>query len=301
MRENLIVSVFCGDECGTAFYVAPDLLLTAYHTVDSYNETGLNIVKDPYDGDLPFVVLNRQEDYDLAILQVEGRSSVECMELYSCAIRIGDEVASFGYPDKASSVGLRAHGTVSQKYVDTVGDFCFKAEDVDDAYDYGGMSGAPVMQNNKVVGMVIEQSGNNLILISTHKFSQVLVNQRINVEKEQSLASIPDSIAENIEMSCPNRAVLDHLNERLSFKSDWLLLYGVPGSGKTTLSAAFTPEDESVEVLGRFFFKVAKDSLSRAVRCSESFFVDWMEAVYITNVGEDIEKLSFEGKRRQIP
>lgn len=301
MIENVVVRIMCGEELGTAFYIAPDLLLTACHTLVSYNEAGLNVVKDSYDGDLSFVVLNKREDFDLALLRVSGRSSAEYLKLYSCTLRIGEDVISFGYPDKASASGLRVKGSVNQKYNNAVGDFVFIAEGVDDAYDYEGMSGAPVLLNNKAVGMVIEQSGNNLISISIHKLYHLLIDQGISVEKEVSLASIPASIAENVGQSRPNIAVLDNLNERLNCSSGWLLLYGVPGSGKTTLSAAFTPYDGGIEVLGRFFFKVPNDSISRAIRCSESFFVDWLEAVYITTVGEEADKLSFESKRKEIP
>ena len=77
MIENVVVRIMCGEELGTAFYIAPDLLLTACHTLVSYNEAGLNVVKDSYDGDLSFVVLNKREDFDLALLRVSGRSSAE--------------------------------------------------------------------------------------------------------------------------------------------------------------------------------------------------------------------------------
>ena len=40
MYEKLIVQVICDKEIGTAFYVAPDLLLTAWHTVESFKNDG---------------------------------------------------------------------------------------------------------------------------------------------------------------------------------------------------------------------------------------------------------------------
>lgn len=44
MIENLVVQIICGNEAGTAFYVASNLILTAFHTVSSFEEEGLHIV-----------------------------------------------------------------------------------------------------------------------------------------------------------------------------------------------------------------------------------------------------------------
>ena len=83
--------------------------------------------------------------------------------------------------------------------------------------------------------------------------------------------------------------------------SHWILLYGSPGCGKTTAVAGFEPENKKLEIVGRFFFKVPNDEMSRAIRCSESFFVDWIETIFITKLGIDIEKLTLEEKRKKIP
>ena len=54
MIENLVVQIICGNEAGTAFYVAPNLILTAFHTVSSFEEVGVHIIKDETDGDMTF-------------------------------------------------------------------------------------------------------------------------------------------------------------------------------------------------------------------------------------------------------
>ena len=58
MDEKLIVQIICDREVGTAFYVAPDTLVTAWHTVASDKETGRRIVKDPDEGDLTYMVVS---------------------------------------------------------------------------------------------------------------------------------------------------------------------------------------------------------------------------------------------------
>ena len=136
MMESLIVQLICGNDIGTAFYVAPDLLLSACHTVTSFDETGNNIVKDTIDGDLKFVVVKHYEKSDIAILKVEGRSSSDYLSLLSHHVRIGEKCISFGYPDEANNYGMRIEGGITQRLYESAGDFVIRADGIDDAYDY---------------------------------------------------------------------------------------------------------------------------------------------------------------------
>ena len=301
MKENLIVQIICGKDVGTAFYVAPNLLLTAYHTVVSFAEAEIHIVKDGRDGDLSFTIVKNYEDLDISVLAVEGGTNTDYLTLYSHSLRVKEKVGSFGYPDAARNEVLRVDGSVRQRILNATGDFSIQVDNAEDAFDYEGMSGAPVLQEGKVVGVVIEQSGNNLTMISVRKLSEALTECGIAVEKESKLTDIPDSIAQDVALSSPNYTVMGTLDEKIEEKnSNWLLLYGSPGSGKTTLVASYEPDSQDVEILGRFFFKVPNDPLSRAVRCSESHFAEFLETVYINKTGDEIEKLTFEDRRKRV-
>lgn len=300
MNETLIVQIICDKEIGTAFYVAPDLLLTAYHTVSSFNEDGNNIIKDIQDGDLRFKVVNNYDDIDVSVLKVMGRTSKGYYKLQARHNRIGEEFASFGYPDKSSNSGLRLCGIISQKIFNSVADYGLYANDVEDSYDYQGMSGAPILLDNKVVGVVIEQEGNQLSIVSVEKIRMKLTD--VEIEQDVRIDTMPNSIAKDVETASPNYSVFELLESVLvADNSHWILLYGSPGCGKTTAVAGFEPENKKLEIVGRFFFKVPNDEMSRAIRCSESFFVDWIETIFITKLGIDIEKLTLEEKRKKIP
>ena len=82
MKEELIVRVICGKEAGTAFYVAPNLLLTAYHNVSSYTKQGTHIVKDRIDGDLSFEVMKNYKDQDVSLLKVSNRKASDFFPLF---------------------------------------------------------------------------------------------------------------------------------------------------------------------------------------------------------------------------
>lgn len=300
MMEKSIVQIICGNDTGTAFFVAPDLLLTADHIVASFDEAGYNIVKEGVDGDLKFFVEKQYEDIDIALLKVEGRSSSDYLPILSHHVRIGEKCILFGYPDAASNSGLRVEGGITQKLFDSAGDFIIRAEGIDDAYDYQGMSGAPVWQYDKVVGVVIEQSGNGLNVVSIQKLSGFLDKEAVSIEEDVLLTDIPESIARDVDASQPNYRVFELLDEELSKNNNWLLLYGSPGCGKTTLSACYKPSDEAIEVLGRYFFKVPNDIISRAVRCSEGRFLEWLESLYIAKTGIELEIKSIEDKRKSV-
>lgn len=302
MIENLVVQIICGNEAGTAFYVAPNLILTAFHTVSSFEEVGVHIIKDETAGDMTFTIVKNYEDLDISVLKVEGRTTSESLPLFLHTLRVKELVSSFGYPYAAKHEGMRIDGSVRQKNQQGTGDINIQVNNVDDAFDYDGMSGAPVLQEGKVVGVVIEQSGNNLTFISVRKLINALLENGISVEEETILTDIPESIAHDVALSKPNHTVMGILDERIGEKnSNWLLLFGSPGCGKTTLAAGYEPNNDNVEVIGRFFFKVPNDPLSRAVRCSESHFAEFLETVYINKTGEEIEKLSFEERRKRIP
>lgn len=134
-------------------------------------------------------------------------------------------------------------------------------------------------------------------MCATFSFVNIWILNSTNEYKDIRIDTIPVSIAKDIETARPNYSVYDALESALVMeKSNWILLYGSPGCGKTTIAAGFEPENEKLEILGRFFFKVPNDEISRAVRCSEGFFVDWIESVYLTKSGDDLEKLTLEEK-----
>ena len=172
MYEKLIVQVICDKEIGTAFYVAPDLLLTAWHTVESFKNDGNNVVK-AVGGDLKFVVDKIYENADVAVLKVQGKTSEEYLPLLSHHIRIGESCITFGYPDTAKLKGLRINGNIKQKVLDSIADYNLQSDDTGDSFNYSGMSGAPVFQGDNVVGVVIEQIGSSLNLVSVQKLNDI--------------------------------------------------------------------------------------------------------------------------------
>lgn len=215
MYEKLIVQIFCDKEVGTAFYVAPDLLLTAWHTVESFKEGGKNVLKD-VEGDLAFVVEKEYEDADVAVLKVQGRTLEEYLPLLSHHIRIGESCITFGYPDTAKQNGLRLEGNIKQRVMGPTADFNLQTDDTRDGYDYSGMSGSPLLLGNQVVGVVVEQSGSSLNIVSVQKLNEIQEEGYLSIEIEQEVTTIPASIARDVEASQPNFEVIQTLDGQLA-------------------------------------------------------------------------------------
>ena len=74
-------------------------------------------------------------------------------------VRIGEEFVSYGYPDTTKDEGFRVKGKITQRINNSTGDYKLRTSDVDENFDYQGMSGAPVFQGDYVIGIVIEQDG----------------------------------------------------------------------------------------------------------------------------------------------
>lgn len=302
--EDLIVKIICGRDEGTAFYVSKNLLLTAYHVVSDYNESNDNFIIDKQLGKLKYEVISschEIQNYDIALIRVKYSEKHDFLYLNSRHLRIGEEFESFGFPEIESEQGMHINGKVGENLNSLPADYRLYDLNSDNYINYKGISGAPVLQNNQVVGIVIEQLGQSLNIVSIFAIENLLRKEGLSVNPEISLSSIPSSILNEVKSSIPNFEVFNRLDDRIiNTCRNWLLLYGTPGSGKTTISAGYNPQNENIKVLGRFFFKVPNDNRSRAERCSEGFFVDWLESLYITETGDYLKKLSLSEKRGSI-
>lgn len=299
MEENIVI-VKCGAEVGTAFYISRNYLLTAYHVICDYAHSHNNYLLSKT-SKTDYSIEKEWEEYDLALIKVEDREEESCLPLLSKSVRIGETIRSYGYPDVECNEGLWAKGEVAQRLVDGCADYSISVVNVDRNYDYAGLSGAPILYDNFVIGIAIEQTGDCINFVSIRKIETDLRSLAIQVNKERNLVSIPESIKAELEKCRPNYTAFNDIENALSrTDGNWIVLYGNPGCGKTTISAGFESNDETFEVIGRFFFKVPNDTTSLAERKSLNYFINWIESVYLQVSGTDLPCLSFDKKRESV-
>lgn len=296
---NNIVKIQCdNNESGSGFLINSNTIITAYHVVmdstsiDVYiNTQKLNATIDVYD-----------ESTDIAILSLSTSLDIEPFVLEATALRINNNWQTYGFPAVNQFDLTRFTGKVYQWSEDRRYDYILSCEEIDPNYNYDGLSGAPVYYNGKICGVILQQVGQNLGIISIKKIEQFLLVNNIEISYPYDNIALPDSLKQIAIRSIPNYDVFDKLDSILNTKNNWLLMTGNPGSGKTILSATYEPSDESYVVLGRYFLKIPQDTLPPILRGSTKNWVDWIEELTFRTLGQLLpEEKSWQEKIKDVP
>lgn len=92
-RFDSIVIIKNGKSTGTGFYITPDLVLTAYHVVDSGNLVEMIF----YDGNKTYgKVVDHDVRLDLAL--IKAQTAGKPMKIHSGPIKLGETVEAIGHP-----------------------------------------------------------------------------------------------------------------------------------------------------------------------------------------------------------
>jgi len=92
-RFDSIVIIKNGKSTGTGFYITPDLVLTAYHVVDSGNLVEMTF----YDGNKTYgKVVDHDVRLDLAL--IKAQTAGKPMKIHSGPIKLGETVEAIGHP-----------------------------------------------------------------------------------------------------------------------------------------------------------------------------------------------------------
>jgi len=173
---------------------------------------------------------------------------------------------------------------------------------VQSEYDYGGLSGSPIVASNKICAITLVQQSNKLGCISIKKIEKFLKENGIEVNQPFDNIAIPDGLKREVMDSNPNFAVFDHIDTMLEENTGWILLNGSPGCGKTTISATYVPDNDIYYVVGRYFLKVPQDNLSATIRGSKRNFLEWIEELVYRTIGETLPaQKNWEEKEKDVP
>lgn len=163
-----IASVECGDERGTAFFVAPDTLITARHIVVEHVDSNLAPIiihaDKPVICDVKFIA-EEGVNVDVVLLKCRDYQQKDYLKLLAAEFNEDRQLTIVGYPKEFGN----SSDIISIEVQDRLGN---KKEDYDTTVvrtdslaftTYKGFSGSPVLnEKGSVIGVAINQFGNSL-------------------------------------------------------------------------------------------------------------------------------------------
>ncbi|WDF66122.1 S1 family peptidase [Flavobacterium sp. KACC 22763] len=289
------LEIHCGSDQGTGFVISRNVILTAFHVIADYVDDQKIFIQRS-EGKVECKVVATSIDLDLCLLSCDV-DDLDSLPLEASILRLREPCQIYGFPYASRQLGVSLNGKISQSINDDASDFIINELDIDPKFDHEGLSGAPVIIEGKVAGIVRRQLDERLSIVSVLKASKFLGSNGVEFDENLPAYHIPHGFEEQIATSRPNRAVITRLEEALETDSSWFLLYGSPGSGKSTLSASFSPRLKTTIVACRYFLKIPNDNEPLALRRSKLFFLEYLENVISTTItGQRLPKdeLSFE-------
>ncbi|MCU7695438.1 hypothetical protein ACFSPU_12760 [Haoranjiania flava] len=281
--ETATVQVTCGNKSGTAFFVVTEgdkqILLTSEHNLPEGQPVKLYLNDEEVEAE----ILERISDRDVAILELKNQSAtiIPGLALKKIEIPYNENWETYGFPTQRVNSGGRYTGNVSRTNEGTKWDVDLECEQYGNIEQFDGLSGAPLVMNGHVVGVIGYDTVGTLGATSISSITEILNKHHIIVTIDKG-HSIPDSIESDISDTTPNEEVLQEINDVVAAQIDgsYFLVSGSPGSGKTTIAAQLKFEDGNHIISDRFFVKVPEsEEIPTQIRATPDFFMKWVEEV----------------------
>ena len=298
--KESVAKIICDEEQGTGFLIAESLLLTALHVVVDSSKITIKLFDN---SEISGELISKNENFDIAIIRIDKKCN-NFLPLQSRTIRFNENWETNGFPYYGQANDLRLFGNVNQIQIKDRSDFILSSDEVEKDFDYSGFSGSPVVISNKIGGVILQQEDDKLLAISISKIKDYLINNNIEVEEEINVLDIPQEFEDDIKSSTPNYENHETIDNTIKSSNKWFLLSGSPGSGKTISVATYLPEDESIEIVGKYFIKVPNDKTPKALKTSYRYFIQWLEEIIylkLTGTLPPVVNNSLEKKLEKLP
>ncbi|MDO6737380.1 serine protease [Wenyingzhuangia sp. 2_MG-2023] len=281
--QNSIIKIEYKGNQGTGFFVSQNVILTAFHIFLEAEIDNSKIVILKNNEVIIGKVLSYDDELDICLIKTE-ESFNSYLPSQSTGIKIKEDWQTFGFPNKGEQDAMKFFGTISHKETKEKYDFILNSEQVESTYDYGGLSGAPVVSNEKVIGIILKQIDDKLGAISIDEIKDYLAVNDIDFEIEENHTDLPSQFTNEIQRSVKNKTVLDSLENATLKKGNWILMTGTPGSGKSLNIALFKPQNDTISIIGKYFVKIPNDDKPKSLRTSRAFFLKWLEELIVFTV-----------------
>jgi hypothetical protein len=282
MTEEEIKQATCqvvgNDESGTGWLITADLVLTAYHCVETAVRAGEPVIVRFGVGSSAFehtaVVGPHDEDLDVCLLQLSTPLSVEPIPIDADGLRPGEKWFAFGYPAAKLQLGHVVKGEIQQVLPERVHgvDLDLSVEQGTHLSDYQGLSGSAFMVGAVCKGLLRLNIDSAIGALSLSMLTPFL--------KANGL--LPDEPADN-EDSGPigTRPAFDALFESavVNKRGGYVFIDGSHGVGKSTYCQQFRPESPELDRLGLYQFTERARGSTPAHQAQPEVFFDWANSL----------------------
>lgn len=195
---SIVVPVWCGSERGTAFFISPTKLLTAFHVVAEYVADGSDIFINVNGITTECNCEELAKGRDIAILTcVSYKNECSPYSLLASDCRKGQVLSVVGYPEElGNGVDAFSFSVVNVRTITSIPnqfDIVVRRIDTFALSTYMGMSGSPVVNDfGSVVGIVTDELYNSLGYTSIHSIMENLTEKGIKYEDNADLEDTSD-------------------------------------------------------------------------------------------------------------
>lgn len=195
---SIVVPVWCGSERGTAFFISPTKLLTAFHVVAEYVADDSDIFISVNGITAECTCEELVKGRDIAILTcVSYKNECSPFSLLASDCRKGQVLSVVGYPKElGNGVDAFSFSVVNVRTITSIPnqfDIVVRRIDTFALSTYMGMSGSPVVNDfGSVVGVVTDELYNSLGYTSIHSIMENLTEKGIKYEDNADLEDTSD-------------------------------------------------------------------------------------------------------------
>lgn len=269
------------DESGTGWLITEDLVLTAYHSVESAARAGQRVTVSFGTGasaiEHAVVVGPHDEELDVCLLQLPTPLDVEPIPIDLDGLRPGEQWFAFGYPTAKLQLGHIAKGEVQQVLTERVHgvDLDLSVEPGTHLSDYRGLSGSALMVGAVCKGLLRLNVDSAIGALSLAKLKPFLEANGWELEEQ-----------DETEGAGPigTRPAFDALFEAAIVKkrSGYLFVEGSHGIGKSTYCREFRPDSLELDKLGVYPFTERARGSTPAHQAQPEVFFDWVYSLLST-------------------
>ncbi|SDG74559.1 Trypsin-like peptidase domain-containing protein [Paraburkholderia phenazinium] len=282
MTEDELKQATCqvigNDESGTGWLITADLVLTAYHCVETAVRGGEPVIVRFGVGssasEHTVVVGPHDEDLDICLLQLSTPLGVEPIPIDSDGLRPGEKWFAFGYPAAKLQLGHVVKGEIQQVLPERVHgvDLDLSIEPGTHLSDYQGLSGSAFMVGNVCKGLLrlnIDSAIGALSLSMLKPFlgaNGLLPDEPTDGEDPGPIGARP-AFDELFEAAIVNK------------RGGYVFVDGSHGVGKSTYCQEFRPESPELEKLGVYQFTERVRGSTPAHQAQPEVFFDWANSL----------------------